>query len=262
MRPPRSSRTSGFTLVELLVAAFVLVIILSIVAAFFVQQTRLNRRTQAGTEVQDKARMVMQLVTGDLQLAGADVYSDTNGAIQTPAVPLTLCPNDSGSGLDTCLVGVDGGVQDRMATTYITTLRPTSTACRQVGYAFSGTTLERADVACSGSPGLVDTSSIGTDFDVLAPGILALDIRYLCSNGNILSDVPDATDCASGDAYLRTAIVTVVARSEVTVPGQPAVTYQVPMSDAVSTKTAVTCGPDYACSGLTQEVLLPNLKDR
>ena len=51
---------------ELLVAAFVLVIILSIVATFFVQQTRLNRRTQAGSEVQDKARMVMQLVTGDL----------------------------------------------------------------------------------------------------------------------------------------------------------------------------------------------------
>ena len=97
---------------------------------------------------------------------------------------------------------------------------------------------------------------------MLAPGILALDIRYLCSDGALLSHVPDATNCPTGDAYLRTAIVTVVARSEVSVAGQPAVSYHVPMSDAAPTKTTVTCGPDYVCSGLTQEVLLPNLKDR
>jgi len=268
------SRVQGFTLVEMLVAALILVIILGIVAAFFVQQARLNRHTEAGTEAHDKARMVMQIATTDLHSAGTDVYSNpSTGVIESPAVGLTLCPTDSGSGISTCLVGANGTdtahVQDRAAMDYLTTLQPLATACREVAYAFNtSNTLYRADKACDTTTGatLLATSSITSDFAVLAPGILAFDVHYLCSNGNPMDSIPDTTTCPKNSAYVRSALVTVIAQSDTRVDGIPAKTYEVPMGEAATaagvTQANVTCGPNRACYGMTQEVLLPNLKDR
>ena len=268
------TRTQGFTLVEILVASLILVVILGIVAAFFVQQARLNRHTEAGTEAHDKARMVMQIATTDLQSAGTDVYSDpATGVIESPTVGLTLCPVDTGSGLSTCLVGTNGTdtghVQDRAAMDYLTTLQPLTTACREVAYTFDASnTLYRADKACDPTAGatLLSTSSVTSDFAVLAPGILAFDIHYLCSNGSPMDSMPDTTTCPKNSAYVRSALVTVIAESDTPVDGMPAKTYQVPMGEAATaagvTQTNVTCGPNRACYGMTQEVLLPNLKDR
>ena len=268
------SRNQGFTLLEMLVAALVLAIVLGIVATFLVQQSRLNRHTEAGTEAHDKARMVMQLVTTDLHSAGTDVYSDpATGTILSPAAGLTLCPTDTATGLTTCLVGTNGSagahVQDAVSMDYITTLQPLTTACREVAYVFDGSnTLYRADEACDPTTGavLLATSSITSAYAVLAPGILALDIRYVCSNGTVMDSVPDTTACPKISSYVRSALVSVVAQSDTRVDGMAARTFAIPMGESATatnlTPTDVTCGPNRACYAMTQQVLLPNLKDR
>lgn len=270
----RTSRAQGFTLLEMLVAALILAIILGIVAAFFVQQARLNRHTEAGSEAHDKARMVMQLVTTDLHSAGTNIYSDpATGTIETPAVELTACPTDAGSGLTTCIVGTNGvdtaHVQDTIAMDYLTTLQPLSSACREVAYRIDASnTLYRADKACDVTTGavLLSTSSLTSDFAVLAPGILTLDIRYVCSNGNVMDAIPDTVKCPANTAYVRSALVSVLAQSDTRVDGMAAKSYEVPMGESATatgvTPTTVTCGPNRACYGMSQEVLLPNLKDR
>jgi prepilin-type N-terminal cleavage/methylation domain-containing protein len=268
------SRDQGFTLLEILVAALILAIVLGIVATFFVQQSRLNRQTAAGTEAHDKARMVMQLVTTDLHSAGTDMYSDpATGAILSPAVTLSICPTDTATGLTTCIVGTDGSagahVQDAASMAYITTLQPLATACREVAFAFdTSNTLYRADEACDPTAGaaLLATSSITSTYAVLAPGILALDIRYVCSNGAVMDSVPDTVSCPKNASYVRSALVSVVAQSDTRVDGMAARTFTIPMGQSATatnaTRTDVTCGPDRACYAMTQQVLLPNLKDR
>lgn len=248
-------RSAGFTVVELLIAGFILTVVLGISGVFLARQSDLNRRTQARAEVQDKVRMVMQIVSNDLALAGARVYADGSGALQTVSPSLGTCPTVSGT--STCLSGANadaGGIpRDELSMAYITTLRAPSEACREVGYRFAGTDMERADRGCTGNH--VDPS-VATGFDALATNILALDIQYLCSNGTALASVPNTGSCPSGSSYVRSAVVSVIAASDTTTPGSPAQTY------TLESGTTVTCGPDVMCAALTQEVLLPNLKDR
>ena len=251
---PRA-RELGFTVVELLIAGFVLTVVLAATGFFLAQQSTLNKRTQAKAEVQDKTRMVMQLVTSDLQLAGASVYADASGALQTISPDLGICPTVGSR--NSCLGGYDGAggssVKDHIATAYVTTLRPTNQACREVGYRFSGDDLLRADRVCTGAH--VDTTS-SAGFDTLATNVLALDVTYVCSNGVVISTVPDTTNCPPGVSYVRSALVSVVAQSDAEVPGQE------PQTFTLSSGATVDCGADRYCMELTQEVLLTNLKDR
>ncbi|MFO7589350.1 MAG: prepilin, partial [Acidimicrobiia bacterium] len=122
-----------------------------------------------------------------------------------------------------------------------------------VGYRFTGTDAERAARGCTGS--LADPT-VATGFDTLATNVLALDIQYLCSSGTVLASVPDTTSCPTGSSYVRSAVVSVVAASDTAAPGAAAQNY------TLESGTTVTCGPDVMCAALTQEVLLPNLKDR
>lgn len=251
-----ATSTAGFTIVELLIAGFILTIVLAISGTFLARQSDLNRRTQARAEVQDKVRMVMQIVSNDLALAGARVYADSSGALQTVSPGLSTCP--SVSGVTSCLNAVDGasgGIpRDAVAMAYITTLRAPSEACREVAFRFTGTDLERADRGCTGSHVNLSATS---GFDTLATNVLAVDVQYLCSNGAALADVPDTTSaCPSGSAYVRSAVVSVVAASDMAAPGTPTQQF------TTVSGTNVTCGPDVICAALTEEVLLPNLKDR
>jgi prepilin-type N-terminal cleavage/methylation domain-containing protein len=53
----------GVTIVELLVAMTVLVIVLGIATFIFARHAQLQRNVQARSDVQDRVRMVAQLVT-------------------------------------------------------------------------------------------------------------------------------------------------------------------------------------------------------
>ena len=234
----------GLSLVELLIAAAILSIVLGLLITYFVQQSNLTSQVQARNEVQDKVRMVMQLVTQDLQMAGASVYLDTSGAIV------------SGVFLDSCLVisclessssGGGSAARDTFGVQYISSLRSVATACRRVAYDFDGEMLRRSDVDCDEE---------NDAFHPIGNNIQALDIVYVCSNGNEVDDIPDASDCPVNTAYPRSARVTVVGRSDARVRGQESRTFE-----TVGGQT-VTCPEGFICYAMTQEVQMPNLKDR
>ncbi len=257
----------GFTLLELMVAGVILAIILAVVGNYFVQQTDLSRRTQARSEVQDKVRMVMQVVTQDLQLAGGATYSDAAGTILPTAVSLGSCPFDADSGENTCLRAGNGNGDERdvVSVVYINSLRSTAEACREVGYRVTDNgTLERADVGCTTPVALLDPDTDGNNYQPLASNILALDVQYVCtikdpSSGDFIrqpSYPPDRSACPLGASYVRSAVVSVIGRSDVRVGGAPQETY------TTATGKQVSCEPDFICFALTQEILLPNLKDR
>ncbi len=224
----------GFTLVEVLVAMAILVVLLALGVRYFAGTGELARNTQARNELQDRVRMVMQLVTADLQMAGARYWSSgsQNRAFSLPPP----------------LLGSDGGAKDTLTLYYVTSLRDQASACRRVDYGFNGDTLRRSDVNSTPAAGS-DCTTPSPNFQPLAEGILALDIQYQCSNGT----TQDRPDCGL-DAYPRSAKVTVAgySLSPVTHPG--------PASLLTVTRQALPCPSGRACYALTQEVLMPNLK--
>ncbi len=226
-------RRRGFTLVELLIAMGILAGILTLVAVYFGDQRDLTQRTQSRSEVQDRVRMVMQMVTQDLQMVGSRGFLDSSGNLITTV--------SSGCSGVNCISSTNAGVQDGFTAQYVTTLRTDQNqACRMVSYAFSGNTLLRSDVPCGSAASLVD----------LAPNILAMDIQYQCSNNT----TSNTASCPSG-SYPRSARVTVIGQSASTVANISASSY------TTASGSTVNCPAGRICLALTQEVLMPNLKN-
>lgn len=252
--PPRRALNGGFTLIEVIVAGAILVIVLGIVAVFFGQQTQMSHRTQARNDTQDRARLVMQLVTQDLSLAGATDYIASAGNT-VPSASLVTCPTDPNTGISSCLTLTNSATQDALSVTYVNSLQPPSEACRTIDYQFSGDTLERKDTPLNCNDLTAQASS---SFVPLANGILALDITLNCSSASTatstIDSYPDQVNCPQATAYPRSATVTIVAESTVPLGGTPS------QSIATASGQAVTCPGDRFCYGITQQVLLPNLK--
>lgn len=267
----------GLSLVEMLIAAALLVIVLGLVTVYFGAHERYARQTEAHTEVQDKVRMVMQMVTQDLQMAGAQRYVYSNGTMAAN-VTLPSCDFTSTAGIN-CLAGQNSttpdSLHDSLGVLYITGLKSlTNTTtidgnqvCRSVEYKFSSAdpnTLERSDVDCFDSTGV----AVSPSFSILAKNILVLNIQYVCSNGAVLNTYPDpqGTTCMPGTSYPRTARVTVYGRSNFKGSGasEPAFQYVTYNSDGTpaSPEATVACPSGYVCYGMAHDVLLPNLKDR
>lgn len=274
-------RGQGLTLVELLVAAAILSVVLGLVTVYLGQHVRYARQTEARNEVQDKVRMVMQMVSQDLQMAGAQryVYSNPTHSGSLPPdgsiaanVSLPSCDYTSAAGVD-CLTGTDSGTSDAISVLYVTSLRDltvTSTidanpVCRKVDYTFSGTTLRRSDEQCFDATGAYTTPSY-TD---LADNILILNVQYVCSDGHVLDGYPDPSTtsphplCTPGSGYPRTAHVTVYGRSNSkgSGNGQPPFEYTTYSTSGAATTQTATCPAGYVCYGLARDVLLPNLKE-
>ncbi len=231
--------TAGLTIVELLIAASLLVVMLGMVGVYFARTASLTRDTQARSQVQDTARSVMQLVTNDILSAGANQYVPAGTASVTPIILTGAIPT-----------GTDGGLLDAVDLQYVSSLRPTlATACRQVEYQVSGSTLERSDVPCSG------TANLST----LADHVLAFDLVYVCSDTN---SAATPSDCPS-NTYVRSVRVGLMVRSDHTVQGSgPSPTYTAP-TPTYPTGTggqSVTCPATYVCAVLEQTVQTPSLK--
>ncbi len=227
-------KEKGFTLLELLVAMALLLSVLGVAFTYFQATLDSTRRTQAKSELQDRVRMVMQVVAGDLQMSGARYW--TQG---TTSLGFTLVG---------ALSGTDRGAKDTLTVRYVTSLRDKSSACRRVDYGFDRDTLLRSDVNIT-PPSGTDCLESTPSPQPLAEGILALDLQYLCSNG-VAQNTPD---CGSS-AYPRSARVSVAGYSLDQVRGVP--------SQSLTTVTGqtLTCPAGRICYALTQEVLMPNLK--
>lgn len=232
-------RTSaGLTLVELLVAAALMVIVLGIVGVFFARQAGITKTTQTQTSIQDTARAVMQLVTNDLLLAGANQYYPSSTSTVSAVTLTGAIPS-----------GTDGGLTDDVTLEYVSSLRPTlAEACRHVEYQMSGSTLERSDVTCGAT----------ATFSVLAKHVLAFNLLYQCSDN---STAATPADCPA-NTYLRAVNVGLMLRSANQTPGSglsPSYTSTAPDHGGGSAST-VTCPSGYACFVLTQTVQTPSLK--
>ncbi|RTH01731.1 prepilin [Thermus scotoductus] len=234
-------RPRGLTLVEILVAIALLTGIMAVALRYFVLQAEHTRRIQARNEVQERVRMVMEIVSQDLLLAGNQYF------VSSESEKINLAPP--------YLSATDGGSKDSFTVKYVTSLRQKDSACRVVSYSFSGNTLQRRDVTCDKE----NDSSIGAQ--PLAGEILVLNITYVCSsfeeittNGTKVvrpvTAASGAPPCPTG-SYPRSARIQVVGRSLSKVPGS---TFPDP-------NLASDC-KDYVCFALEQEVLLPNLKDQ
>ncbi|KPD32200.1 PilW family protein [Thermus scotoductus] len=230
-------RRKGFTLIEVLVALAILVVILGLAIRYFTSTAELSRETQARSELQDRVRMVMQVVSGDLQMAGARYWNQG-----TENIGFVLPANS-------VLTGKNNDAKDSLTVSYVTSLRDRSQACRLVSYDFQGDTLLRSDVNATPLSGR-DCRTLAPSFQPLADGIAALDILYLCSDGQRKNE-PD--DCGS-DTYPRSAIVEVVGYSLSPMKASGPLTLTTVSGEDVS------CPVGRGCYALRQEVLLPNLK--
>jgi len=257
MRAPDASRL-GLSVVELLIAGFILVIVLGLAGTFFAQQTQLQRDVQARNEVQDRVRVALQLVTQDIALVGNSVLVDASGAVEPAAqLPLAGCARTvDGTAIDSCFGVFEGPSAPNVsvALRYLSSQFDPSEACRDVRYQLIGNVLQRSDVECEEDTAWID----------LATDILAFRAVVVCSDGERLPTFPDAA-CQAPAGYGRTAIVSVVGRSPTAVRTddvpRDVITVN-PGNTQATTFVPIPCTARRACFGGTEETLMPNLKDR
>lgn len=223
-------RKGGFTLLELLVALSLLVVALGLLARSLIAQAAVARLTEARSEAQDKARLVMSLVAQDLELAGSRhlVREDLTTASPGNGTPCPTAP---------CLVATNGGIRDGLAVSYATSLRAEADACRRVEYRFVALELQRSEVGCG------QQSAHAT----VAAGVIGLDVVYLCGDGTTVHTL--APGCPAAP---RSARVTVVAVSQDVLIG-----HRDPRAYPLLTGGA--CPAERVCFALEQEVFMPNL---
>lgn len=208
--------TRGVGLVELLIALAVGGIVLGVAAAFYGQQTRVTRETQARNDLNVRGRAVLEAVLQDVRMAGARAAVDGSGRTAFRRV----LPCD---GEDECIsVDVGTGGVERLQVEYVSSLFLDGAAeggvggvvpnvCRTVTYDLVGTTLYRSDVEC-GSAVLPNT--FATEF---ARNVDAVDLQFVCSDRDVDGDARiegDARDCFGGPLdFIREARVTVTVTS-------------------------------------------------
>lgn len=224
----RFGREAGFTVVELLISALIVVIVLAIAGAFLAQQTRMQRATQNRSELQDRVRVGMQLVTQDLALAGNSAVIATDGGKLDITWPGCF---DGAAG---CVEVDDAG--SRLKLRYLSSQFATGNECRDVTYRLAaGGQFQRSDVACGGND----------DFVELASDIRQFQVTIHCSNALDLNTFP-SPQCPPLSSYGRSATVDLVGQSRA--PG-----------DGMA---GPACDAGFLCFALTQETLMPNMKDQ
>ncbi|MFD3005013.1 prepilin-type N-terminal cleavage/methylation domain-containing protein [Thermus tengchongensis] len=247
-------KRQGFSLLELLLASAILVVLGVLVTRALLDQADLARRTQARNEVQDRVRMVMELVKQDLMMAGSSRYvSFSAGSANSFIAGVTEAISgwQGCSSTNPCLsadAGNSTSLRDRFSVRYITSLRPTSEACRKVEYSFDSYTLRRSDVGCSQS----------ASPQPLADNILVLNLRFECSDGSFADT---GSPPCTGNRYARAAYITVVGFSLTPAPGNPPDASSFSVVSGNSTLTE-NCPLGRICFGTSERVELPSLKDQ
>lgn len=222
------SRQLGFTMVELLIASTIVIIVLSMAGMFLAQQAKMQKSTQNRSELQDRLRVGMQLVTQDLALAGNSAVIALTGAKMDITWPGCF---DGAAG---CVLVSDSG--DTLKVRYLSSQFASGSECRDVTYRLLGTgVFERSDVGCGASANYVTLADNMVDFTVTVH----------CSNGNDLDAFPSAS-CPSVSSYGRSTTIDLVGQSRS--PGTGVV--------------APGCATGYLCYAMTQETLMPNMKDQ
>lgn len=228
MKGRNASPENGFTLVEFLIATAVMLVILSIAGIFLAQQARLQRSTQLRSELQDRVRTSMQLVTQDLALAGNSSIIDGSGRRLDIVWPGCF---DGASG---CVEVEDAGQTLRVR--YLSSQFTSGNECRDVTYSLDGSgVILRSDVLCGGSEDFVELSS----------DIVNFASTVNCSNGSGLTAFP-SSGCPPILSYGRSVTVDILGRSTVQASGE----------------SMAGCPSGYVCFGMTQETLVPNMKDQ
>jgi type II secretory pathway component PulJ len=233
------------SLIELLVAGFVVTIVLGLGAAFLSQQMALQRSVQARNDVQDRVRVVMQVVTQDLSLAGNSFLVSPDGSVLTERPG--LCRNVSAPNVNLpCVTLLDDELdahRSELSVRYLSSQFPAGQECRDVSYRVVEDVLMRSDVACEADEDLV----------AFAPGVLAFEVRLICSDGTVVALFDSVGDCGVS-GFPRTAVVTFGAQSDIRVRS--------PASTLSLDGGTIDCEQGSVCFLLTHEVLLPNLKDQ
>ena len=199
--PRRFASSRGAGLIELLMALAIGSIVLGLAGAFFAQQSRVSRDTQARNEINIRARAVGEALLQDVRMAGARAVLGSDGRVVfRSALPCDADPADVTS-TNTCVtVAGDGGVQ-RLETMYVSSLflagdgTDTSQVCRRITYQLDGTTLYRSDVECSGSG---DETSFATEF---AADVQRIELQFVCNDASVVSD-PQVC-FATEDGFIR-----------------------------------------------------------
>lgn len=219
-----SRRTLGVSLIELLIVLAIGGLLLTMVTAFFGQQARVSRRTQAANELNVRVRTVAEAIAQDLQLAGSRAIVDASGtSAYVPSVDAQCTRTIDGEDVrDSCVVGPTASSLPLEFTVFYASsllLDPSQSAtdaaaqdvvCRRVRYALDTTgTVFRRDVPCSTSV----VSDIRTFENEFANDIESVTVKFACADdpGVWLDQAVDCYDSPTG--FVREGRVQVVAAS-------------------------------------------------
>ena len=205
------SHQRGVGLIELLVALAIGGMVLGLAAAFFGQQARVSRDTQARNEINIRARAVGEAILQDLRMAGARAVVDSDGRVVFRSV-LPCDPDPENGSLNSCVTvrdGTDSATVDfALEVYYVSSLfltgdgTETGQVCRRVTYELAGSTLFRSDTECANG---VQARSFATEF---ASDVSSITLSFVCNDAGAATANPQ--DCfGTGDGFVREGQVSV-----------------------------------------------------
>lgn len=202
-------KKSGFTIVELLIAAAVMALLLIGVSLYLAQQSKATTRGQARNDTELSARTVAEAVAQDFQLAGSravyiagvveyeDVSEECNDQSRSECVVATKVGADGSIGIPTTEDEING-----YSIFYRSSLFPAE-PCRRVDYAFVADVLYRSDVECEESLPQIDLG-----VSRFAENVTEWSVVFDCSDGE---PYENPAECyAVTDAYVSAASVSVM----------------------------------------------------
>lgn len=220
----RHARRTGLSLVELLIAVAIVGIVLTVVAAFFVQQANLTRDTQARNELGIRLRGVAEAIAQDFQLAGSraivdaaarsayvqavDVACTGSSGVRDECVVVTQDPDVVGGGFAATIYYVSSLMLGAAADAR--TAAAQQEACRRIDYLLVDSVVYRSDLRCSDP---VPASLVTFEFE-FANGIRNIIVDFVCDDATTVG--PSADVCyglAGGENFVREGRVRVIGAS-------------------------------------------------
>lgn len=180
-------RRQGFTLVELLIAAAILGVLLTVLSVLFTSSARAYRTTADVSDLQQRAELVRTLLTYELGLAGYRGVGSGYASLTPPSTPLTLS------------LAADGSIAE-VGAVYLEDRYSGTPAFRSVAYSVGPVT------------GVAGGALVRTEGGVASPaleGVQALRaVRFLLRDGSTPVDITTGTAAAPAGAVAIEFLVT------------------------------------------------------
>ena len=194
LRPAQKDNSSGFTIIELLVATAVFSVLLLVITFGILQISRVYYKGITESNTQNAARSIMDLMTQSIQFSGGDVMTTTS----TPETPQAFCVGNEQFSYVAGMQLIESSESRGDNQTYHSIVQTTTAGCADPDPPAG--LINSPDVP--GRELLAPNMRLANlNIDLIEPGLYRVEVRVIYGDDDLLTNPtgPDAT-CISETA--------------------------------------------------------------